>query len=117
MNEFVDSEEEYRAQLAPPVPLIPVHAGTRLLIAIGVGLAVGALVHALQPAPKPQQKLKRLLEDMEDSLREISAPALNKVGGLASDGAHAMTEKLHRGEAQVEKFLRSATRRFRELIS
>jgi hypothetical protein len=90
--------------------------GTNILIAIGIGLAVGAVVHALRPAPKPQHRLARLLEDMEETLREVSAPALNRVGALASDGAQAVGARVHRGEAQVEKFIRDAARRLRRFV-
>ena len=91
--------------------------GANILIVIGIGLAVGALVHVLRPAPKPQQRLARLLEDMEETLRGVSAPALHRVGELASDGAHAVGERVHHSEAQVEKFIRAAARRLRRLVS
>lgn len=114
MNETPDSESEFSAQAEPCARFNP---GTGLLVALGVGLAIGAVVHALRPAPRPQQRLARMVEDLEDSLREMSAPALNKVGDLAADGAHVLSNRLHRGEAQVEKFLRQATRRLRRLAS
>jgi ElaB/YqjD/DUF883 family membrane-anchored ribosome-binding protein len=114
MNEFSNSETEYGAQAERCARLNP---GTSLLVALGVGLAVGVLVHALRPAPKPQQRLARLLQDMEESLREVSAPALDRVGSLAADGAHVLGDRLHRSEAQVEKFLRTAANRLRRLTS
>lgn len=92
-------------------------AGSTLLIALGVGLATAALMRAFRPAPSPRQRMARLVEDMEDSLREIGAPAMHKVGSMATDGAHALTERMGRGEAQVEKFLRGAARRFRRMAS
>lgn len=89
--------------------------GTGLFVALGIGLAIGAIVHAFRPAPKPQQRFARMIEDLEDSLRDVSAPALNKVGSLAADGAHRLGDRLHRSEAQVDKFLRDAARRLRRL--
>jgi hypothetical protein len=41
---------------------------------------------------------------------------LNRVGALASDGAHAVGDRVHRGEAHVEKFIRDAARRLRRLV-
>ena len=90
-------------------------AGTTFLIALGVGLAAAALVHAFRPAHRPRQRVARLIEEMEDSLRDLSAPAMHRVGALASDGAHALGERFGRSEAQVEKFLRGAARRLRRL--
>jgi hypothetical protein len=92
-------------------------AGVTLLIALGVGLATAALMHAFRPAPGPRQRMARLMEDMEDSLREVSAPTMRKVGSMATDSAHALTSRMGRGEAQVEKFLRGAARRFRRMAS
>ena len=112
MNEFSHSES-----VNPVAKNVRLNSGTNLLIALGVGLVVAALVQALRPAPKPQQRLAQLLEDMEENLREVSAPALNRVGAFATDGAEALTGTLHRGEVQVEKFLRNAARRLRRLAS
>jgi len=114
MNEFSHSDMEYGNPVAKSARP---NAGTNLLIALGVGLIVAALVQALRPAPKPQQRLARLLEDMEENLREVSAPALNRVGSFATEGAEALTGSLHRGEAQVEKFLRNAAKRLRRFGS
>ncbi len=111
MNEYSNSEFGTRAE--PPVSLNP---GTSLLIALGAGLLIGAIIHTLRPAPKPQQRLARLLADMEDRLREVSAPALHKVGNLAMNGAEALGSRVDRGEAQVEKLIRNAARRLRQLV-
>lgn len=117
INELYHPDAEYQEYQAPMNESVRRGAGTNLLVALGVGLAVGALVHALRPAPKPQQRVARLLEDMEESLREMSAPALSKVGELASDSVHVVGDRLHRSEAQVEKFIRLAARRLRRLVS
>ena len=116
IDELYHPDAEYQEFRAPRNEIPGRGSGINVLIALGIGLALGALVHALRPAPKPQQRLARLLEGMEESLREISAPALNKVGALASDSAHKVGDRLHGGEAQVEKFIRSAARRLRRLV-
>jgi hypothetical protein len=91
-------------------------AGATLLIALGIGLAAAALVHAFRPQ-RPRQRVARLIEDMEDSFRKASAPAVHRVGAMASDGAHALGDRFSRSEAQFEKFMRGAARRLRQLTS
>ena len=114
MNDFSDSESDYQT---PAEQCARRNPGASLLVILGVGLIVGAIVHALRPNPRPQQRIARLLEDIEDSLREASAPTLKKAGTLAASGANAVGDRLHRGEAQVEKLLRTATRQLRRWTS
>jgi hypothetical protein len=92
-------------------------AGVTLLIALGVGLATAALMHAFRPAMTPRRRMARLVGDMEDSLREISAPTMHKVGAMATDGAHALGQRFSHGEAKVEKFLRGAAKRLHRMTS
>ncbi len=87
--------------------------GPSLLLAVGVGLAAAVLIRALRPEPKPQQRLAALVADLEERLRDIGEPALRKAGAYAANGAHAVGDGVHRGEAHLERFLRQAGRRLR----
>lgn len=114
MNDFNSPESEFEMP-AQTRENFPMKAGTGLLVALGVGLAVGALIHALRPAPKPHQRLAKMIEDMEGNLREMSAPALNKVGTMAASGAQRLGKELHRGEAQMDRLLRDVSKRLRRM--
>ncbi len=113
MNEPIQSDSEFTVENDPSIFK---NAGTSMLVALGIGLVAGALIHFLRPAPKPRQRLARMIEDMEDRLRDVAKPAMNKASDLAMDGAEAFTDRLHRGEAQMEKMLRGATRRLRRFV-
>jgi len=88
-----------------------------VLKAIGVGLVAGLVYHALRAEPKPQRRLGRLLEDMEERLRGIGEPALRKASAFAAGHAHAVGDGVQCGEVRVERFLRNAGRRLREFWS
>ena len=113
MNDPIHSDSEFATESDSA---FLTNAGTSMLVALGIGLIAGALIHFLRPAPKPRQRLARMIEDMEDRLRDAAKPAMSKAGDMAMDGAEALTNRLHRGEAQVEKMLRDATRRLRRLV-
>jgi hypothetical protein len=90
---------------------------TALLVAVGAGLAIGLLVRALQPEPTPRQRAFRLLEDLEDRLRDAVSPAVGKAGALAQGGVEALQHGVQRGEARLERLLHNASKRFRKLLS
>ena len=87
--------------------------GTAILVAVGAGLAIGLLVRALRPEPTPQYRVARLLEDLEDRLRDVTGPVLRKAGALASDGLEAAQD----GRSRAEGLLSDATRRVRRMFS
>ena len=84
-----------------------------ILCALGVGLVIGLLVRALRPEPTPQHRVVRLLEDLEDRLRDAAGPVLRKASALASDGLEAA----HHGGSRAESLLADATRRVRRIFS
>ena len=90
--------------------------GATLLVAAGMGLALALLVRALRPEPTPRRRLKNLIDDLEDRLRDAATPLLRKASGLASGGAEALRDGAHDGEAWAERLLRDATRRVRKLV-
>ena len=90
--------------------------GATLLIAVGTGLAIAMLVRALRPEPTPRRRLMNLIADLEDRLRDAATPMLRKASGLASDGAEALRDGAHDGEAWAGRLLRDAIRRVRKLV-
>ena len=90
--------------------------GASLLIAVGAGLAMALLVRALRPEPTPQRRLKNLIDDLEDRLRDAATPMLRRASGLASNGAEALRDGAQDGEVWGERLLRDATRRVRKLV-
>ena len=86
--------------------------GTALLVAVGAGLAIGLIVRALRPEPTPQHRVARLLEDLEDRLRDVTGPVLRKASALANDGLEAAQQ----GGSRAESLLSDATRRVRRMF-
>lgn len=87
--------------------------GSAILIALGAGLAIGLIIRALRPEPTPQHRVVRLLEDLEDRLRDATGPILRKASALAHDGLEAAQE----GGSRAESLFGDATRRVRRLFS
>ena len=109
-KEQINAAAEYCARIDQSARY---HAALNILKAVGVGLVAGLVYHALRPSPKPRRRLVRLIEDMEHRLRGIGEPALRKASAFASEGAHAVGEGVHSGEAHVERLLRGASRTLR----
>lgn len=84
-----------------------------IFVALGAGLAIGLLVRALRPQPTPQHRMARLIEDLEDRLRDAAGPVLRKASALASDGLDAAQH----GSSRAESLLSDATRRVRRIFS
>ena len=109
-NEPSDVAEDCCAEVNERVRRSP---GAALLIAVGAGLAIGLIVRALRPEPTPRHRLGRLIDDLEDRLRDATGPVLRKASALASDGLDAA----HEGGARAESLLADATRRLRRIFS
>ena len=90
--------------------------GTTMLIAVGAGLAIALIVRALRPEPTARQRLAQMLDDLQHRVREAAAPALHKAGELASEGAEAVRDGWHSGEAGVGRLFRAGTGRLRQLF-
>ena len=84
--------------------------GTTLLIAVGAGLAIGLLVRALQ------DRVARLLKDVEHRVRKATGPALHNAGELAEEGAEAVRDGLHSGGARLGHFFSDGSRKLRHLF-
>ena len=87
--------------------------GTTLLIAVGAGLAIGLLIRALRPERTLQDRVARLLKDVEHRVRKATGPALHKAGELAEEGAEAVRDGLHSGGARLGHFFRDGSRKLR----
>ena len=92
-------------------------AAFTVLKAVGVGLIAGLIYHALRAQPKPQRRLARLLEEMEERLRGIGEPALRKASAFAAEHAHAIGDGVQSGEVKLERLVRDASRRLRTFRS
>lgn len=86
--------------------------GTAILVAVGAGLAIGLIVRALRPEPTPQYRVARLLQDLEDRLRDVSGPVLRKASALVGDGLEAAQQ----GGSRAESLLADATRPVRRMF-
>lgn len=114
MNESTINEPTKTAECCAEVDEYVRHNPTAaIFVALGAGLAIGLLVRALRPAPTPQYRVTRLLEDLEDRLRDAAAPVFRKASALASDGLEAAQH----GSARAEGLLSDATRRVRRIFS
>jgi ElaB/YqjD/DUF883 family membrane-anchored ribosome-binding protein len=116
MNEpiIVDSATSAAAECCGEVDqIVRRNPGASLLVAIGAGLAIGLLVGALRPAPTPRRRLAELLEDFEGRLRSAAEPAMRKAGSLTAEGVSV----LHDGGAGIERMVRGARKRFRNLFA
>lgn len=88
------------------------HPGSSILIALGVGLALGIIVRSLSE-PKPVHPAMRALNDLEERIRDLAGPLTRKASSLASECADAVQESVHQGEAFFDK----GWRRLRGLFS
>ncbi len=110
INTTREAAAEYHEEMDRCVRRNP---STAILFAVGAGLAIGLLVRALRPEPTPQHRVARLLEDLEDRLRDATGPLLKRGSALASDGYDAAQE----GTARAGSIINDATRRVRRLFS
>src|SRR5262249_9159333 len=87
--------------------------GRSLLIAAGVGLAVGILIRALQSQP-PATRAERLMADIQNRLDSLSSRA----GSLADTGAGLVHDGVDRVRGlHLDRRLRSLSDRVRSMFS
>ena len=87
------------------------HPGTSLLATVLTGIALGLIVRALWTERKPENRALRLLDDIEERLRHLAEPPIRRASGMASDGLHTLSKRLRKGEAGLERTLRSVGKR------
>ena len=93
------------------------HPATSLLAAVGAGVVIALIVKALRPEPTPRQRIATLLADLEDRMREESAPAMKSAKKFFADSADTLSDGLHEGEARVERVVRDAGKRLRKFFA
>lgn len=88
-----------------------------VLVAVGIGIALGVLVKALAPRHE-ESRAARLLSEIQDRLHELTDPALQKMSGLASDGADLVKDGMgHVSDLHLERTAHRIKRRLRNLFS
>lgn len=111
MNEYQPTPTtDYAAQVDDCVRENPTRS---LLIAAGIGLAIGVAVRAMRPR-SASSRASRLLEDLQDRLHDLSDRAsslANNGGGLVSDGVDRVRD-LH-----LDHKLNSLGQRVRNLFN
>ena len=87
-----------------------------LLVAIGLGLAVGVLVRALQPRPS-ENGATRLLADIQERLHDIAGPVRRHADHVVESGASTVRNgvaQLH--DLRLDRGLRQLGRRLKSLF-
>ncbi len=111
MNQYEPTPTtDYAAQVDDCVRENPTRA---LLIAAGIGLAIGVAVRAMQPR-STASRASRLLEDLQDRLHELSDRAsslANNGSGLVSDGVDRVRD------LRLDRKLNSLSQRVRNLFN
>jgi len=87
-----------------------------ILIALGIGLVIGAAVRALQPR-RPENRVAGMLGDIQDRLHDLSKPmyrhasrAAETSGDLVRDGVDRLSD-LH-----IDRRLKGLGRRLRNFL-
>ncbi len=88
-----------------------------ILIAAAIGLGIAVLARALRPEPTPRDRAARLLEDLEERIRDAVSPVFRQASSLASNGAGAVQHGVHSGEAKVERLIRDTRKQIRKFLS
>lgn len=92
------------------------HPGSALLVAVGLGLAAVLVTRALTPAP-PRNRAVQMLEDIQQRLAELAHHGLDRVSGIAEDGARAVGKGVDSlGSLHLDRKLDKFSRGLRSLF-
>ena len=87
-----------------------------VLIALGIGLLIGAAIRALQPQ-KPRNRVAEMLGDIQDQLQQLSKPVYKRAAQAAETGTDFVRGGVDRlSDLHVERKLRSWSKRLRNLL-
>jgi ElaB/YqjD/DUF883 family membrane-anchored ribosome-binding protein len=111
MNQYPSTHTtDYAAQVDDCVRENPTRS---LLIAAGIGLAIGVAVRAMQPR-STSSRASRLLEDLQDRLHELS----DRASSLANNGSGLVADGVDRvRDLRLDRKLNSLSRRVRSLFN
>jgi len=105
---------EYRDEMNRRIQKNPT---TAVLVALGAGLVTALVIRALRPEPPPASRIARLLEDIQDRLRETTSPAIRRSSARVATAADALRDGVNEGEARVERLIHQAGKRLRSFFS
>lgn len=87
------------------------------LMVAGIGLGIALLIRAIRPEPTARDRAERLLEELEDRLRDAISPVIRQASSAASNGADAVQRGVHGGELKIERFIRDARKQVRRFFT
>jgi ElaB/YqjD/DUF883 family membrane-anchored ribosome-binding protein len=87
-----------------------------VLIALGVGLLIGAAIRALQPQ-RPENRVAAMLGDIQDRLRQLSKPMYRQAARAAESSGDLVREGVDRlNDLHIDRRLKGWSRRLRSFL-
>jgi len=87
-----------------------------ILIALGVGLLIGAAFRALQPR-RPENRVAAMLDDIQHRLHQLSKPVYRKAARVADSGGDLVREGVDRlSDMHLDRRLKGWSRRLRSYL-
>jgi len=87
-----------------------------ILIALGVGLVIGAAVRALQPQ-RPENRVAAMLSDIQHRLHQLSKPVYRKAARVADTSGDLVREGVDRlSDMHLDRRLKGWSRRLRSYL-
>jgi len=90
--------------------------GGAILVALGVGLLLGAALRSLQPQ-KPENRLAAMLGDIQDRLQDLTKPVYRGAARAADAGGDLVQEGVDRlNDLHLDRRLKGWGRRLRSFL-
>jgi ElaB/YqjD/DUF883 family membrane-anchored ribosome-binding protein len=87
-----------------------------ILVALGVGLLIGAFIRALQPQ-KPENRVTAMLGDIQHRLHQLSKPVYRQAARVAENSGDFVRGGVDRlGDLHIERRLKRWTKQLRNLL-
>jgi len=88
-----------------------------ILIAVGVGLVIGAAIRSLQPQ-SPETRIQSMLGDIQHRLHQLSKPMYKQAARVAESSGDLVREGVDRlSDMHIDKQLKGWGRRLRSFLS